>query len=199
MRTIAAALGVALGVCLLLLLKPASQRAAALTPYEIGDVVALSSLCSSDGTPISESDLLATPGSGLLLQFWSSRCPVTRGYEDRVAALADSEAGHAIAMARVAADDRDTDDPTSTEGPLLRDPSGTLLKRLGVDKTPHFVLLDPQGHLLYTGAFDANLLGDNPPDKAYVERAVEQLLAGEPISVPRAETFGTVIRRGAAR
>jgi hypothetical protein len=203
MRTLAAALGVALGVCILLLAPPTPERAAALGSYHIGDAVALPALQDPNGeiTDLAQQDDPAdqTP---LVIEFWSARCPIVRGYEKRVEQLALDYADRGVRVIAITACDDESPaeirarrQRRAVDTPLLIDPAGRLAEQLGVDKTPHFVILNASGELVYSGAFDANLIDTGSAHPSYVRDALDAVLAGQPVAPAITRTFGSPVRR----
>jgi len=77
------------------------------------------------------------------------------------------------------------------------DPEGTLGRLYGAKTTPHMFVIDAKGVLAYVGAID-----DKPStDKAdiagahnYVRAAVDELLAGQPVSTPSTKSYGCSIK-----
>ena len=79
----------------------------------------------------------------------------------------------------------------------ILDPNGTLGHLYGAKATPHMFVIDPNGILVYEGAID-----DKPtPDKAdivgahnYVKAAIDELLAGKPVSVAQTRAYGCSVK-----
>lgn len=74
----------------------------------------------------------------------------------------------------------------------LRDPDHSLALALGAETTPHAFVLDEERAVRYAGA-----IGDSrQPDSmttAYVQCAVDDLLAGRPVAVANTEPTGCAI------
>jgi hypothetical protein len=212
LRTLAAALGVALGMCVLLLAPPQTDRAAALAVYRIGDTVMLPTLETPDGTEVALQDVLegrpeGAPRAALVIEFWSARCPVSRGYQTKVEALRDAYAGQGVDVVAVTARPDESRAEilarvgSGTAPPLLLiDSQGRLAGQLGIRTTPHFAVLDASGTLVYSGAFDSNLIerpDDHTPHHTYLRDALDELLAERPVTVSRTRAFGTPLPRPA--
>lgn len=70
--------------------------------------------------------------------------------------------------------------------PLLDDKKDQSFKKLiGADCTPTFIVIDKEGKYRYFGSFDK--YGSGP---AYVNQALDQLLAGKPIKTAKTTPFG---------
>jgi peroxiredoxin len=76
----------------------------------------------------------------------------------------------------------------------LHDPTQETAKKYGALRTPHFYVFDKDRRLIYTGRGI-----DNPRDgakaKAFdLDKALEEHLAGKPISVPRTNPIGCNVK-----
>jgi peroxiredoxin len=85
--------------------------------------------------------------------------------------------------------------PTAT----LMDDSGAIGKSFGARTTPHMYVIDPQGKLVYAGAID-----DKPSARKtdvagatnYVSKALDEALAGKPVSKASSEPYGCSVKYG---
>jgi peroxiredoxin len=86
--------------------------------------------------------------------------------------------------------------PTAT----LVDSDGKVGKAYGAKTTPHIYLIDPKGKLLYAGGID-NKPSSNAADIAgatnYVKVALDEALAGKPVSNPVTKPYGCSVKYGA--
>ena len=80
---------------------------------------------------------------------------------------------------------------------ILLDPAGTAGKLYGAQTTPHMYIIDPQGVLVYQGAID-NIRSTNPDDvakaKNYVSAALDEVMAGKPVSTPSTKSYGCSVK-----
>ena len=80
---------------------------------------------------------------------------------------------------------------------LLLDPDGAVGRRYGAKTTPHMFVINPEGRLIYAGAID-NRPSVDPADIAgaanYVERALEEAMAGKPVSTPETRSYGCSVK-----
>ena len=67
--------------------------------------------------------------------------------------------------------------------PILLDNSGKVGRMFGAKKTPHMFIIK-NGKVLYQGAID------NHGDVNYVAQALDELLAGKKVSMPRTRPYG---------
>jgi hypothetical protein len=83
--------------------------------------------------------------------------------------------------------------PTAT----LMDTDGKLGKAYGARTTPHMYVIDPQGKLIYAGAIDSKPTA-NPADikvaTNYVGQALNEALAGKPVSQPSTTPYGCSVK-----
>ncbi|WP_437958517.1 thioredoxin family protein [Sorangium sp. So ce119] len=81
--------------------------------------------------------------------------------------------------------------------PILVDEKGDVGRAYGAQRTPHMVIIDPQGTLVYAGAIDSTKGGEPEPGEQvtnYVEAALGELTAGKPISTKETEAFGCTVK-----
>jgi peroxiredoxin len=80
---------------------------------------------------------------------------------------------------------------------LLMDESGTVGKSYQAKTTPHMYVIDPKGTLVFAGGID-DKRSANPADikgaKNFVRSALDESLAGKPVSTPTATPYGCSIK-----
>lgn len=79
----------------------------------------------------------------------------------------------------------------------LMDEDGQVGRRYGARTTPHLYLIDPQGRLLYAGAIDSKPSADPADIKTatnYVNQALDEVLAGKPVSRATTQAYGCSIK-----
>ncbi len=72
--------------------------------------------------------------------------------------------------------------------PILHDPDAIAANAYGAKRTPHMFVIDKDGKLVYAGAID------DKASKNYVAAAIDDLLAGKPVSKPRTEAYGCTLK-----
>ncbi|MFO0947119.1 MAG: redoxin family protein [Planctomycetota bacterium] len=80
--------------------------------------------------------------------------------------------------------------------PFVKDFAGAWPTTLGIDKTPGVAVLDAKHRLVYRGRVDSRVSLDGAPrnpERADLETALDELLAGKPVSVSQTEVKGTPI------
>ncbi len=80
---------------------------------------------------------------------------------------------------------------------VLVDEAGTVGRTYDARTTPHMFVINPEGTLLYMGAIDdkptsraADLKGARP----HVDIALQEAMAGKPISVPTSQPYGCSVK-----
>jgi hypothetical protein len=127
--------------------------------------------------------LAGLPGKkGTLIVFTSKECPTAKATEGRLAALKKEYERRGIGVL--------TGNPNDSRGP-----APALARQLGAQTTPEAFLFDGQGRLVYRGAVDD---GGEKPARHYLRDALEAVLAGRPVTVPRTLGNGCEIK-GIAR
>lgn len=83
--------------------------------------------------------------------------------------------------------------PTAT----LLDGDGKVGKAYGAQTTPHIFIVNPEGNLIYQGAIDSKASAD-PQDiagaKNYVKAALDEALAGKPVSEASTKAYGCSVK-----
>jgi peroxiredoxin len=79
----------------------------------------------------------------------------------------------------------------------LLDPKGEAGRAYGARTTPHMYIVDPKGVLVYAGGIDDKRSAD-PEDvktaKNYVRAALDELLAGKPVSSANTSPYGCSVK-----
>ncbi|MBA3650311.1 MAG: thioredoxin family protein [Chthoniobacterales bacterium] len=80
---------------------------------------------------------------------------------------------------------------------LLLDPDGKVGHEYAATNTPHMYIIDPGGNLIYSGAIDSKPTADPKDVKDatnYVKGALEEAMAGKPVSTPTSRAYGCSIK-----
>ena len=80
---------------------------------------------------------------------------------------------------------------------LLLDPEGKAGRAYGAKNTPNMVIIDPDGKIAYEGAIDSKASpnpADIPSSTNYVKAALDQSLAGKPITTPQTKPYGCSVK-----
>ncbi len=79
----------------------------------------------------------------------------------------------------------------------LLDEDGTVGKLYNAKRTPEMYVINPDGILVYQGAIDDKKSpdpADIPGAKNYVVTALDEVLAGKPVSTPTTEAYGCSVK-----
>jgi len=80
---------------------------------------------------------------------------------------------------------------------LLLDPESKVAKLYGAKNTPNMVVIDPDGKIVYEGAIDSKATpnpADIPSSTNYVKAALDESLAGKPVSKPTTRPYGCTVK-----
>ncbi len=80
---------------------------------------------------------------------------------------------------------------------LLLDQKGDVGKLYGAQTTPHMFIINPDGVLIYQGAIDSIESTDQtdiPQSVNYVEKALNEAQAGQPVSVSSTKAYGCSVK-----
>ena len=168
-------------------------------PPAIGTTIDDFKLPDTDGAEHSLKSL--TGKNGAVLIFISVQCPVSNGYNERMEKLAqdykakgvnvigiNSNATEAAAVVKAHAAEKHL---TFT---VLKDDGNKIADRLGATRTPETYVIDAGGKLVYHGRIDnsqntANITAND------LREALDEMLAGKPISKTGGAAFGCTIKR----
>lgn len=161
-----------------------------------------------DGRRVALKDLA---GSFVVLEWFDHECATTRKHYGpgamqalqrryaakgvrwfAVASNAPGEMGHLTAKKARAVRAAEKMQP-----PILLDPSGRVGRLYGARTTPQFFVIGPKGALLYSGPTDdcyAASLEQCPERRVHVAEALDEAMAGEPVSRPLVAPFGCAVK-----
>ncbi len=140
-------------------------------------------------------------GRAAVLVFIAVDCPVSNGYAPELSRLAGEYAARGVAFYFVHSDPDATAEVADRHAkeygftaPVLTDPAGTLARRVGATRTPEAAVVDPDGAVRYLGRIDdryADVHKPRPePRRRDLREAIEDVLAGRAVRVPRTEVVG---------
>lgn len=183
--------------------------AAASGAADVGGPAPEFTLTDSTGTARSLADFR---GRVLVLEWFNDECPFVQKhygsgtmqrlqatYTDRdvvwltIVSSASGKQGH-LSPEQARAVIREQD---SHRTALLLDPDGAVGRRYGAKTTPHLFIIGPEGLLRYTGAIDdrpSTDPADIPGATNYVQRALDEVLAGRTVSIPTTKPYGCSVK-----
>jgi peroxiredoxin len=80
---------------------------------------------------------------------------------------------------------------------VLLDESGDVGRAYGAKTTPHMYIINPNGVLIYKGAIDDKPTTDKedvPRARNYVLAALDESMAGKPVSTPSTQSYGCSVK-----
>ncbi len=141
----------------------------------------------------------------VVLVFLGAECPLAKLYAPRLATIAREYAERGVLVVGVDANMHDT--PTKLtnfvnanqlEFPLLKDAGNVLADAVGATRTPEVFLLDQKRVVRYHGRVDDQygVSGQrSKPMRRDLAEAIDELLAGKPVSQPTSDFSGCLISR----
>ncbi len=176
----------------------AAQSTSAAGPA-IGDKLTPFALKNYDGATV---DLKSFAGKkAVVLMFISTQCPVSNGYNDRMAALARDYAAKGVAIVGLDANREETPDEIAAHArqhgfsfPVLKDVNNVEADRFDAQVTPETYVYDATWTLRYHGRIDDDRRGDNVKSQD-LRNAVDAVLGGTDVPVKETKAFGCTIKR----
>src|SRR5438067_11951827 len=80
---------------------------------------------------------------------------------------------------------------------LLLDPESKIARSYGAKNTPNMVVINPEGKIAYEGVIDSKATpnpADIPNSTNYVKAALDESLAGKPVSNPTTKPYGCSVK-----
>jgi len=168
-------------------------------PPAIGTMIDDFTLPDADGASHSLASLKGKNGTVVI--FIATKCPVSNAYNDRMEKVFEDYKAKGINVIGInsnntepAAEVKSHAAEKGLKFTILKDDSNKIADRLGAFATPEAYVLDSKGKLVYHGRID------NSRDPAGVASndlrdALNEMLAGKPISKTEAKAFGCTIKR----
>lgn len=138
--------------------------------------------------------------SGLVAIFWQTGCPCVKRYQERINELS-IRYGKDIAFVHISSNQNENfskvyEEYKKRSVPLLlvRDEGGVFANRVGAKGTPAALLIDRRGAVRFMGWIDNERAVKESGREAYLENAINDFLAKEPIKKPTSPMFGCAIK-----
>jgi peroxiredoxin len=159
-----------------------------------------------------EQSLAAYKGKFVVLEWVNPGCPFVQKHYDTSNMQSTQKAAEAkgvvwLTVSSTAPDAGDYKKPTELASWIkqkggaptatLMDDDGKLGKAYGARTTPHMYVINPQGKLVYAGAIDSKATARKDDVKSatnYVTAALDEALAGKPVSKATSEPYGCSIK-----
>jgi peroxiredoxin len=178
-------------------------------PAQVGQTAPNFSLTGGDGKKHSLSDY---KGKYVVLEWTNPQCPFVHKFYDSGAMqnLQKEETAKGVVWLRINSSAAGTEGSQTQEAvaayekannvastETLLDPSGKVGHLYGARNTPQMFVIDPKGDLIYAGGIDDKPspdAADIPTAKNYVIAALEESMAGKPVSTPTAKPYGCSVK-----
>ncbi len=151
-----------------------------------------------------ETSLAEIKSPAIAIAFLGTECPLAKLYAPRLAELATRFEGD-VTFLGVNSNVQDSLTEVAAYAqrhgikfPILMDNQHELADQLEAERTPHVFLLDEQRNVCYSGRIDDQYgisVARTKPQRQDLAVAIEELLAGKPISVAKTAPIGCIIGR----
>ena len=142
----------------------------------------------------------------LLVVFWCNHCPYVQAWEGRMIDLAQRYRAKGVRVVLINSNDARAFPEDSLESmarrakekqypfPYLQDESQEVAHAYGALVTPHPMLFDAQRRLLFQGRIDNDHQHAERVTERYLERALDQAIAGEPVRPSELPVLGCTVK-----
>ena len=141
----------------------------------------------------------------VVVAFLGTECPLAKLYAGRLQTIADEYAERGVAVVAVMSNAQDSLAEIAAfvrqhklTYPVLKDRRNEVADQFGAERTPQVFLLDRERAVRYRGRVDDQYLVGivrDKPTREDLRLAIDELLAGKPVSVPQTESLGCIIGR----
>ena len=168
-------------------------------PPAIGATIDDFKLPDADGAEHSLKSL--TGKNGAVIIFVATKCPVSNAYNDRMEKLAQDYKARGINVIGINSNNTEPAAEVKSHAgekhltfAILKDDGNKIADRLGATRTPEAYVINAGGKLVYHGRIDnsqntANITAND------LREALDELLAGKPVSKTGGAAFGCTIKR----
>ena len=135
--------------------------------------------------------------------FLGTECPLVRIYGPRLQRLADRYSERGVRFVGINSNIQDSMEDLKEFAseyeitfPIGKDHDRSVAVQAGATRTPEVFVVDTDGHIRYQGRIDDQYKPGIARDKANVHdlrQAIDELLAGKPVSRPKADAVGCLI------
>src|SRR5919197_393711 len=168
-------------------------------PPAIGTVIDDFKLLDTDGKEHALNSLKGKKGTVLI--FIATKCPVSNAYNDRMEKLAQDYQAKGVNVVGINANNTEPAAEVKSHAAdkglkftILKDDGNRVADRLGATRTPEAYVLDASGKLVYHGRIDNSQKVEGITSNDLRE-ALDEMLAGKPISKTGGAAFGCSIKR----
>ena len=175
--------------------------------YKVGDTARDFSLKNVDGKMVSMKNTPTT--KGYILAFTCNSCPFSQAYEQRLIDLHQKYASQGYPVIAINPNDPAKQPKDSFEAmqqraksqrypfAYVQDDTQEIARAYGAMRTPHLFIVKNYGDAYkveYIGTIDDNANAPEAVNKKYVEDAMRDILAGQPVQLSETKAIGCGIK-----
>lgn len=138
--------------------------------------------------------------NGAIIVFLSIQCPVVRGYNERIVKLAEAYKAKGVNVIGINSNSTESLEEVKKHAaenykfPVLIDKGNVIADKFNATATPEMYFFDEKNKLIYHGAIDNDRSGRNVSVN-YLQTALDEHLAGKPVTTAETRAFGCTIKR----
>jgi len=199
----------ALATCLILIAGLLTSLKTLEHGYKVGDEATDFQLKNVDGSTVSLGMIKYSAAKGFIVVFTCNHCPFSKSYEDRIIELNKKfeNLGYPVVAINPNDPEREPEDSFANmqkrakeKGftfPYLFDETQKISYFYGAERTPHVYIVKKEAgkfKVAYIGAIDNDVQNVNEKKEKYVETAVNELIAGKPVTKALTKAVGCAIK-----
>jgi peroxiredoxin len=158
-------------------------------------------LTTIDGKSFSLADA-EKANKAVVLMFIATKCPYSNAYNDRMRQMADDYARKGVLFVGINSNKTEPEDEVKAHAKehkwaftLVKDPGNKVADLYDAKRTPEVYVVGSDGKLLYHGRIDENYEEPTKVTSPDLKNALDQILAGQPVSKAETKAFGCTIKR----
>jgi len=137
----------------------------------------------------------------IVVMFIATQCPVSNGYNGRMVSLYNDYKAKNVVILGINANKQESIDDIREHAKahgfefiVLKDDKNVVANQFGATVTPETYVLSPSLEILYHGRIDDSRREADVTSRD-LRNAIDQVLAGKPVSVPETRAFGCTIKK----
>lgn len=158
-------------------------------------------LTTVDGKAFSLADAEKT-NKAVVLMFIATKCPYSNAYNDRLRQMAEDYSRKGVLFVGINSNKTEPQDEVVSHAKqnkwaftLVKDPGNKVADLYDAKRTPEVYVVGADGKLLYHGRIDENYEEPTKVTSPDLKNALDQILAGQPVSKAETKAFGCTIKR----
>jgi peroxiredoxin len=174
------------------------SRTSASTPLAVGQPAPNFSLTDLNGKTHTLNEYR---GKIVAIAFIATQCPISNDYNSRMRAIAEEYSGKNIILLGINSNFNESIKEIKSHAarnklsfPILKDEGNKIADVYGAQRTPELFVIDAEGVLRYHGRID-NSRDVRRVNRRDLREALNEMIAGKPVSVSEGKAFGCPIKR----